>query len=325
MLVYIFAIWQYLRGLTEQATTPFVVQPPFDAKSVGDCIIRTPDGTEFKVFKAILSMASPIFRDMFDMPTVTSKEAENSLAENEASLPVIPVQEDAETLQALLQMIYPITPPLIQSMTLAGKLVTTCDKYFIDAAKVQLYVRGILSHEESLIKEPIACYTIAWKLGMEQEAIVASRHLHSLDVTDRAAAKTIVSQSGDLEALLALWDLRIRTDKALDALLALAKVNMDMACPTHPWSSGTPDVYSRRKDRLRDAMVPSAPSFEDVEQFLGFKAGRGTADCPKCVAKRSAALQINGEEVRAALKAYPRTVNGQVKSSDLITSCLTYK
>ncbi|KAG8949860.1 hypothetical protein FRC04_008163 [Tulasnella sp. 424] len=267
--------------MTEQATTPFVIQPPFDAESVGDCIIRTPDGTEFKVFKAILAMASPIFRDMFDMPAVASKEAENGHSENETSLPVIPVQEDVETLQALLQILYPITPPLIHSMMLARNLVTACDKYFIDFAKVKLYVRGILSHEESLTKEPVACYALAWKLGLEQEAIVASRHLHSLDMTDSVAAKTIVSQSGDLAALLALWDLRIRTDKALDALLALAKVNVDMACPNHNWASGSTEEYSERKERLREVAVVSDPSFEDVEQFLGFKAGRGPVDCVK--------------------------------------------
>ncbi|KAG8974446.1 hypothetical protein FRC05_007245 [Tulasnella sp. 425] len=302
--------------MTEQATTPFVIQPPFDAESVGDCIIRTPDGTEFKVFKAILAMASPIFRDMFDMPAVASKEAENGHSENETSLPVIPVQEDVETLQALLQILYPITPPLIHSMMLARNLVTACDKYFIDFAKVKLYVRGILSHEESLTKEPVACYALAWKLGLEQEAIVASRHLHSLDMTDSVAAKTIVSQSGDLAALLALWDLRIRTDKALDALLALAKVNVDMACPNHNWASGSTEEYSERKERLREVAVVSDPSFEDVEQFLGFKAGRGPVDCVKCVQRRSTALETTRTEVREALKAYPRIISGQVIPSD---------
>ncbi|KIO30567.1 hypothetical protein M407DRAFT_41912, partial [Tulasnella calospora MUT 4182] len=61
-----------------------------------DCILRTPDGTEFKVVKAILYLGSTIFRDMFDMPSGASAD------KDEANMPIIPVEEDPETMQALL-------------------------------------------------------------------------------------------------------------------------------------------------------------------------------------------------------------------------------
>ncbi|KIO24823.1 hypothetical protein M407DRAFT_40701, partial [Tulasnella calospora MUT 4182] len=61
-----------------------------------DCILQTPDGTEFKVVKAILYLGSTIFRDMFDIP-----QASNA-SENQADLPVVPVEEDSETMQTLL-------------------------------------------------------------------------------------------------------------------------------------------------------------------------------------------------------------------------------
>ncbi|KAG9040666.1 hypothetical protein FS837_000321, partial [Tulasnella sp. UAMH 9824] len=136
--------------MSTPSTSPFLVQPPFDADSVGDCIIQASEGAEFKVLRAILGMASCVFRDMFDMPPPQSDSTENTKKEDSAPLPVIPVSEDAETLQVMLQMIYPIAPPSIQSITLANKLATACAKYFIHEGKLQLYVRNILNQDKSL-------------------------------------------------------------------------------------------------------------------------------------------------------------------------------
>lgn len=296
--------------MSTPTTSPFLVQPPFDADSFGDCIIQASDGAEFKVLRAILGMASCVFRDMFDMPSSQSDSTENTRAGYSAPLPIIPVTEDAETLQVMLQMIYPITPPSIQSITLAHKLATACDKYFIDTAKVQLHVRAILKQNDSLETDAVGCYTLAWRLGMEQEAITASRYLHPFDIGDRIAAKRIVTESGDLEALLALWDVKVRTDKALDDLLALAPINVDMACQSHRWPFGSSGLYPKRKERLRERMTAPNPVCDDVETFLGFQAGSGPPDCSECAKAKSVRLNEAKIAVSAEMKAYPRTING---------------
>ncbi|KIO24255.1 hypothetical protein M407DRAFT_26369 [Tulasnella calospora MUT 4182] len=296
--------------MTTPSTSSFLVQPPFDAESFGDCIIQASDGAEFKGLRAILGMASCIFRDMFDMPPPPSNTAENTGMGDVTPLPVIPVAEDAETLQAMLQMIYPLAPPRIQSITLAHKLATACAKYFIDTAKVQLHVHAILNKNDSLEMDAVGCYTLAWKLGMEQEAIAASRYFCPLDVGNKTIAKRIVTESGDLEALLALWDLRVRTDKALDDLLALAPISVDMACDSHPWSSGTSGAYSRRKEGLGQRMAAPTPVCDDIEAFLAFQVGSGPTNCPACAKTRSARLDEARTAVRVALKAYPRTIKG---------------
>ncbi|KAG8915468.1 hypothetical protein FRC01_003648 [Tulasnella sp. 417] len=293
-------------------STSFIVQAPFDTESLGDCIIQTSEGAEFKVLRAILSMASCIFRDMFGMPSPTLDAAENVKTGDAAPLPVIPVSEDAETIQAMLQMIYPLAPPSIQSITLAHKLATASAKYFIETAKVQLHVRAILSQSSSLEMDAVGCYTLAWRLGMEQEAVAASRYLHSLDLGSKTAAKRIVTESGDLEALLALWDLRVRTDKALDDLLALAPVLADMACCSHRRSVGTCETHSKRRENLRERMAPPNPVCDNVEAFLEFQAGNGPSDCSECAKKKSTRLDEARTAARVAIKAYPRAISGQV-------------
>ncbi|KAG8940702.1 hypothetical protein FRC00_012849, partial [Tulasnella sp. 408] len=268
------------------------------------------DGAEFKALRAILGMASCVFRDMFDMPPAQSDSAENTKTGDSSPLPIIPVTEDAETLQVMLQMIYPITPPSIQSIMLAHKLATACGKYFIDTAKVQLHVRAILNQNDSLETDPVGCYTLAWRLGMEREAIAASRYLHPFDIGNRTAAKRIVTESGDLEALLALLDVKPRTDKALEDLLALAPIKVDMACRAHRLSYGTGGPHSKRIEGLRERMAAPNPVCDDIEEFLGFQAGSGPPDCSECAKTKLARLNEAKTTVRAAIKAYPCTIKG---------------
>lgn len=285
-------------------TTKFVVSPPFDSESVGDCILRTSDGAEFKVVKAILYLGSTIFRDMFDMPPVTHAD------ESEASLPVVPVEEDPETIQVLLQMLYPIEPPPISTLSLAKKLVTACDKYFVNPFKAQLYLKKILSDKQSLKEDPLGCYALSWRLGLEEEAIAASQYLHHVDISDGNVAKEILSRSGNVEALNRLWDLKFRREQGLDEILALANVDKDMACSTHPKATGTTEKYLARKEALRRSLMVPNPVCENAETLLGYKAGKGDKDCHNCADRRSFLLDIARLEVTNVLRRYPQTIQG---------------
>ncbi|KAG8961413.1 hypothetical protein FRC00_012311 [Tulasnella sp. 408] len=285
-------------------TTKFVISSPFDSESVGDCIVRTPDGVEFKVAKVILYMGSTIFRDMFDMPPVTRAD------ESEASLPVVPVEEDPETIQVLLQMLYPIEPPPISTLSLAKKLATACDKYFVNPIKVQLHLKKILGDKQSLKEDPLGCYALSWRLGLEEEAIAASRYLHHVDISDGNIAKEIISQSGNVEALNRLWDLKFRREQGLDEILALANVDKDMACSKHDKATGTTEKYLARKEALRRSLMDRNPVCEDAEILLGYKAGRGENGCSNCADRRSNLLVIARMEVTNALRNYPQTIQG---------------
>ncbi|KAG9031798.1 hypothetical protein FS837_002887 [Tulasnella sp. UAMH 9824] len=233
-------------------TAKFIVSPPFDSESLGDCILRTPDGAEFKVVKAILYLGSTIFRDMFDIPPVINAD------DGETSLPIVPVEEDPETIQVLLQMLYPIEPTPINTLSLAKKLVAACDKYFVNPIKMQLYLKNILSDKQALKEDPLGCYALSWRLSLEEEAIAASRYLHHIDISAGNIAQEILSLSGNVDALNRLWDTKLKREQGLDEILALADVDKDMGCSKHVQTTGTTKKYITRKEALRRSlMVPN--------------------------------------------------------------------
>ena len=44
--------------------TKFVVKVPFDGSRNADIVLRSCDGVDFRVYKEILALASPVFQDM---------------------------------------------------------------------------------------------------------------------------------------------------------------------------------------------------------------------------------------------------------------------
>lgn len=72
----------------------------FNNSPTADVILRSsgPKVVEFRVHKAILSIASPVFEDMFSLPQPVTEKA----------LPVCDVSEDAITVEALLRLVYPV-------------------------------------------------------------------------------------------------------------------------------------------------------------------------------------------------------------------------
>ncbi|KAL1942457.1 hypothetical protein VTO73DRAFT_6059 [Trametes versicolor] len=82
--------------------------PPFNRPSA-DIILRSCDLVDFRVQSGILIEASPFFSDMFELPQPPSSAAE--------ATPVVDMTEDAQTLDLLLRLVYPIVnPPLEEPM-----------------------------------------------------------------------------------------------------------------------------------------------------------------------------------------------------------------
>ncbi|KAG8868832.1 hypothetical protein FRB97_001884 [Tulasnella sp. 331] len=69
-----------------------VASPPFDSVSPGDCILRSSDGVDYKVFRNILALASPVFQSMFASPRAVPPHDEAT------DLPIITVWEASSTL-----------------------------------------------------------------------------------------------------------------------------------------------------------------------------------------------------------------------------------
>ena len=79
------------------ASTPFD-----DARA--DIVLRSSDGVYFRVFKIILSLASPIFTDTFSIPLPASEELH-------AGCPVVALSEDSKSVDFALRHLYPVKTP----------------------------------------------------------------------------------------------------------------------------------------------------------------------------------------------------------------------
>ncbi|KAJ7103974.1 hypothetical protein B0H15DRAFT_942012 [Mycena belliarum] len=132
---------------SEDLVDTFIPTAPFTAPN-GDVILRSSDGADFHVYRAILSLVSPVFRDMFSMPQ----------PESEPPIPVIPVQEDAAILGKALRFIYPGMEPTIASAAelrdIFDVLISKYDmQTIIPTAKRDL--------ERLIIDQPLAVYSVA--------------------------------------------------------------------------------------------------------------------------------------------------------------------
>ncbi|THH32512.1 hypothetical protein EUX98_g1656 [Antrodiella citrinella] len=90
-------------------STSFEVKPPFTSQQDADIILRSCDGQQFFVHHIILSLVSPVFRDMFDaMPPQPSS----------SSLQIVDVEESFLVLDCLLRICYPVSDPKIDELPL---------------------------------------------------------------------------------------------------------------------------------------------------------------------------------------------------------------
>ena len=79
--------------------------PPFDHPKA-DIILRSSNNIHFRVFKLFLSLASPFFETLFEIPQPAEV---NKGQEVKDGLVVVPVTENSKTLDALLRFRYPCT------------------------------------------------------------------------------------------------------------------------------------------------------------------------------------------------------------------------
>ena len=131
-----------------------------------DVILRAlgPPRRDLRVHKLILSLASPVFRDMFSLPQPTTPTSEDSNA-----IDVVEVTDKPHALRVVLQMIYPHpSPPLKGDLDTLVECLVVADKYEIQGATSQL--RDALSR----VNSPLRIYAIACRFGFEDLAKSAS-------------------------------------------------------------------------------------------------------------------------------------------------------
>ena len=117
-----------------------------------DIILRSVEGKEFPAHKFMLSLVSPVFRDMFTLPQPPQTPP----------IPVVDLCETREVLNLFLRCIYPVAKPNInniKAIELLKALVVAADKY--DAKLVLGIVERSLVAPKNLKEDPLRAYVVS--------------------------------------------------------------------------------------------------------------------------------------------------------------------
>ncbi|KAH9916058.1 hypothetical protein B0H21DRAFT_703152 [Amylocystis lapponica] len=145
---------------------PSVASAPFD-KPNADIILRSSDLVDFRTYKAILALASPVFEDMFDIPQPSSSAQD---IHRESDLPIISVAESSVTLDHLLRRCYPMENPVVSNIADTVEVLEAAQKYQMKGATAQLS-KSLLGFSQVAT---YPTYAIACKYGLEDAARAAA-------------------------------------------------------------------------------------------------------------------------------------------------------
>ena len=137
----------------------------------GDVILRAgqePSSThDFRVHKFILSLASPVFKDMFTLP-----QPPDHNRNKKPDIPIVGISESPEVFDVILRFIYPgVEPPKVDDVSTLAALFSAADKYNI----ASIYPVLKESLKTFLPSDSFRVYIIACQFGLPQEAKEAAR------------------------------------------------------------------------------------------------------------------------------------------------------
>jgi len=147
---------------------------PFDHPKA-DLYLLSADGVYFRVFKLFLSLSSPIFEFMLELPQPAAEE--NTASNFKDGLPVVAVSESSKTLDSFLRFCYPSTLTEDPDLIKLGDVVDVLEasrKYEVSVIEKRL--GRVLATPEVLAQDPYKCFAIACRSGMKKEAGLAAKY-----------------------------------------------------------------------------------------------------------------------------------------------------
>jgi len=177
---------------------------PFTTED-GDVVLRAGPDDTFRVHKIVLSLASPVFKDLFR----TAQPDQPDGGEN--SLPTIPITDPPESVDFLLRFIYPGVPlPTTTDPVTLSTLLTIADKYGVST--IPPVVKERLADEKTLEKDPFGVYIVARRCGLGGVAKKAARGLTLPKVMASPSSKDPQNFAGD-DFFRLVWFMKKRDEE----------------------------------------------------------------------------------------------------------------
>lgn len=141
----------------------------------GDIILRAThraNSRDFRVHKLLLSLTSPVFRDMFQLAKPSSSAS---------TVDIIDMADPPRAVEVILRLIYPsVDPPVISDLTLLSEVLAVAEKYGMAVARSR-FRRYLVEFAKT---EPLRVYGLAYRLGFEGEMKIASSRSTSIHLPE---------------------------------------------------------------------------------------------------------------------------------------------
>lgn len=215
----------------------------------GDIILRAgqePDSKhDFRVHKFILSLASPIFKDMLTLP-----QPPNQNDAEQPDTPVVDISDSPEILDVILRFIYPgVEPPKLTVLSTVFDVLSAVDKYDI------ISMRPVLADalKSFVDAEPFRVYIAACRFGFLEEAKAAARALtpRQINLSERYEKDVRHITGTDLYRLL--WFVQRREQLGLLSIsdfFSLDPDDYDNPCKKH-WDDRK-SLYAQLEGGVQD-------------------------------------------------------------------------
>ncbi|QRW27013.1 endoplasmic reticulum membrane protein [Rhizoctonia solani] len=264
---------------SDPASSPTRIPPNTGFQDAGDfTLISSPEDVEFKVFRLFLMTASPVFQDI-----LTSGSGP----------PVMKLSEDAETVAALLQYIYPRENPTIKSYVLFEKVLEAARKYELGFITSDL--RASMRSESPALTwlrtEPLRIYALAVRHELKEEiAIAAKLTIGKYDFASAKAASELCALNIPSRDAVMLMRMHMARAGALSDLLVNAESNpryfagFPVKCDQCKHEGGSASELQKAWMKeavalLRKEPLDKAHRLFEQEFFLGLKLRCRCARC----------------------------------------------
>ena len=264
-----------------------------------DIIIQSCDFINFRVHKLVLSLSSPFFNDMFSLPQPSDQDVVDGLL-------VVRLSEDADVLNRLLTMLYPIPSMIPNPYDKTLRLLAASQKYEIDG--VQSRIRAEIQGKNLPMPTGAAtfhAYVIASIGGWSSERETLARLTLNFPMTFEYFCDELPSFEGWV-----LRDLISFRKRCRDNLISCFKSFLNLRTPPfNLWTSCLPsayvsthtgrlpswlvDLFQKRLTELGQAFTNPLPNTSNIREeylstLLAHVASNRCLSCPKVHA-------INGE------------------------------
>ncbi|KAF5351354.1 hypothetical protein D9758_008044 [Tetrapyrgos nigripes] len=152
--------------------------------SEADVILQSSDNVEFRTYKSLLSLASPMFHGMFALPAPHKSDSTDEMRDG---LPVVQMAEESTTLEKLLMFCHPAHAPTLNTLDEIKGVLATAKKYGMVGAEE----RAARFLRQFVVNEPLRVYCIAWNFQLEEEARLAARRLLASPLLPRRHVKEL--------------------------------------------------------------------------------------------------------------------------------------